>query len=246
VAPATAPPPSDAAVKVELTVAAEHVSKDLKAGAKVDLERVTAQIGRGATADYQTTTIFRDLAVASVTKPEKPGDAGVVVTVELNVTADQAKRIVELKTEQAPFEERGLGKPATVVTKAAVLRLEEMTKVDVALAAENVPDGVKVGSKVQLVYVASRTVTGTGRVAERRSPVVSGSFEVLSVEKVEKPTDADQTVKVVLRVPKTRAERIETFKTREVTVVERAGGQAVRKKKTIPMVLELAKEEEKK
>ena len=49
VTPATAPPPSDAAVKVELTVAAEHVSKDLKAGAKVDLERVTAQVGRGAT-----------------------------------------------------------------------------------------------------------------------------------------------------------------------------------------------------
>ena len=229
-----------------MTVAAEHLSKDLKAGAKVDLERVTAQIGRGATTDYQTTTIFRDLAVASVTKPEKPGDAGVVVTVELNVTADQAKRIVELKTEQAPYAERQLGKPATMVTKAAVLRLEEMTKVEVALAAENVPDGVKVGSKVQLVYVAGRTVTGTGRVAERRSPVVSGSFEVLSVEKVEKPTDADQAVKVVLRVSKTRAERIETFKTHEVTVVERVGGQAVTKKKTIPMVLELAKEEEKK
>jgi hypothetical protein len=232
-------------VKVELTVAAAHLSKDLKAGAKVDLERVTAQIGRGATTDYQTTTIFRDLAVVSITKPEKPGDAGVMVTVELSVTADQAKRIGELKTEQAPYEERQLGKPATVVTKAAVLRLEEMTKAEVALAAENVPEAVKVGSKVQLVYVASRTVTGTGRVAERRSPVVSGSFEVLSVEKVEKPTDADQAVKVVLRVSKTRAERIETFKTREVMVVERAGGQAVTKKKTIPMVLELAKEEEK-
>jgi hypothetical protein len=89
-------------------------------------------------------------------------------------------------------------------------------------------------------------VTGTGRVEERRSPVVSGSFEVLSVEKVEKPIDADHAVKVVVRVSKTRAERIETFKTHEVTVVERAGGQAVTKKKTIPMVLELAKEEEKK
>jgi hypothetical protein len=227
-----------------LTVAAAHVSKDLKAGAKVDLERVTAQIGRGAITDYQTTTIFRDLVVASVTKPEKPGDAG--ITVELSVTADQAKRIGELKTEQFPFEERGLGKPTTVVTKAAVLRLDEMTKAEVALAAENVPDGVKVASKVQLVYVAGRTVTGTGRVAERRSPVVSGSFEVLSVEKVEKPTDANQAVKVVLRVSKTRAERIETFKTHEVTVVERVGGQVVTKKKTIPMVLELTKEEEKK
>jgi hypothetical protein len=89
-------------------------------------------------------------------------------------------------------------------------------------------------------------VTGTGRVEERRSPVVSGSFEVLSVEKVEKPTDAEQAVKVVLRVSKTRAVRFEMFKTREVTVVERVGGQAVTKKKTIPMVLELAKEEEEK
>jgi hypothetical protein len=206
---------------------------------------VTAKIGGGTTVDYQIITIFRDLAVASVTKAEKTGETGTAVTVELHVTGDQAKRIGELKTEQFSYEERQLGKPATVVTRAAVLRLEEMTKAEVALAAENVPDGVKVGSKVQLVYVASRTVTGTGRVAERRSPVVSGSFEVLSVEKVEKPTDADQAVKVALRVSKTRAERIETFKTREVTVVERAGGQAVTKKKPIPMVLEIAKEEEK-
>jgi hypothetical protein len=244
-APAKAPPPADSTVKVELTVAAEHVSKDLKAGAKVDLERVTAKIGSGRSTDYPTTTIFRDLEVASVTTVEKPGDVGAAVTVELKVTGDQANRIKELKTEQAPYEERVAGKPATVVTKMAVLRLAEMTKSEVAVAAENVPDGVKAGSKVQLVYVASRTVTGTGRVAEQRSPVVAGSFEVLSVEKVEKPTDADHAVKVALRISKTQAERIETFKTREVTVVERAGGRAVMKKKTIPMVLELAKEEEK-
>jgi hypothetical protein len=242
VGPAAAPPPPDATAKVELTLPAEHVSKDLKAGAKVDLERVTAKIGGGATADYQTVPIFRDLEVAVVTKA---GDAGAAVTVELKVTADQAKRIGELKTEQAPYEERQAGKPATTVTKAAVLRLDEMTKVEVALATGNVPEGVKPGAKVQLVFVASRTLTPTGQVSERRSAVVPGSFEVLSVDKVEKPTDPDQAVKVELRVPKSRAERIETFKTREVTVVERAGGQAVRKKKTIPLVLELAKEEEK-
>jgi hypothetical protein len=245
VAAFAAPPPSDATVKVELTLPTEHVSKDLKAGAKVDLERVTAKVGNGATADYLTVPIFRDLEVAAVTKAEKSGDAGATVVVELKVTGDQAKRIGELKTEQAPYEERPAGKPATTVTKPAVLRLDEMAKVEVALAVGNVPEGTKPGSKVQLVFVASRSLTATGLVSERRAPVVPGSFEVLAVDKVEKPTDPNHAVKVELRVPKARAERIETFKTREVTVVERAGGQTVTKKKPIPMVLELAKEEEK-
>jgi hypothetical protein len=240
-ATAKAPPPQEASVKVEVAVAAEHVSKDLKAGAKVDLERVKAKIGSGATAEYQIVTVFRDLEVVGVTRPEKPSETG-TVKVELKVSGDQAKRIDSLKTEVGPYEERVSGKPATVVQKPAVLRLEEMTKVEVSLAAENVPTDAKPGASVRVVYVSSRTLTPTGAAIERRSPVVPGSFEVLVVDKVEKPTDPGQAVKVELRVSKTQAERIEKFKVREVSVVERAGGQAVRKKRTIPMVLELAEE----
>ncbi len=246
VASAKAPPPQESLVKVELVLAAEHVASDLKAGTKVDLEQVTAKVGSGSFVDYKTKKILRELEVASVTKAEKPSDPEKAVTVVLKVTSDQAKQIEKLKTEQAPYEERKLGAAGTTVTKPVVFRLEEMTKVSVSFAAENVPAEVKAGSQVQLMRVTGRTMTATGNASETKSPVVSGLCEVLSVEQVEKPADPDQAVKVEFKVTKTMAARIEEAKAQKVTVVERAGGNVVRKQKTLPMHLELPKEEPKK
>jgi hypothetical protein len=241
-----APPPPEDKVTVEVAVAAVHVSKDLKAGVKVDLEQVTAKTGAGTFVDYKTKKVLGDLEVASVTKLEKPSNPDEAVKVELKVTKEQAKLIENLKSQMSPYEERSAGKPANVITKPSVLRVEEISKIEVAFAAKNVPEELKVGSKVRLVRLTGRTIIPTGQVSETKSPVVPGLLEVLKVEKVENPTDPEQAVKVEFKVTKNQAERIERAKAQQVTVVERAGGKPVTKKMPIPMIIELSKDDEKK
>jgi hypothetical protein len=98
--------------------------------------------------------------------------------------------------------------------------------VDVSLAKEHVPDGLKAGAHVDLDYVASMTKTPTGKVAYSTWGVTQDAV-VVSVTEVEKPQTPEDGVKVELQVPKDQLTRIEQLKKRLVRVSERIPGGGV-------------------
>src|SRR5262245_21934541 len=103
---------------------------------------------------------------------------------------------------------------------------DEKPKVEVALAAQHVPDGLKAGSRADLVMVVSTTVTATGLATVRTAPLAAGT-EVLSVKREEKPADPLKAVLLELGVTKEQAAKIEKAKLHMVSVVERVNGKVV-------------------
>jgi hypothetical protein len=99
----------------------------------------------------------------------------------------------------------------------------EKVKVEVPFATEHVPDGVKVGARVNLTYVVSKITAG--RLTDYRTAPVAPDVEVAAVTKVDKPATPEEAVKVEFLVTKEQADKIKTFKEKLVTRVERQPGQ---------------------
>ena len=116
----------------------------------------------------------------------------------------------------------------------------EKAKVEVALAAQHVPEGLKAGSRADLLMVLSTIVAPSGLTSMRTAPLAAAA-EVLSVKREEKPADPLKAVVVELRVTKEQAAKIEKIKTHLVTVVERKDGKIHKTKRPVLLRLELAK-----
>jgi hypothetical protein len=128
---------------------------------------------------------------------------------------------------------------------ASVAVADDKTTVEVFFAAENVPEGLKVGDKVDLKAITGKSVTGTGVTSLTTMNVVQ-NIEVASIAKVEKPKSPEEALKVEVRATKEQAEKIERFKKQMVTtVVRNPGGAPEQKRMPIPLRLELSKGEKK-
>ncbi|MFO0844858.1 MAG: hypothetical protein U0797_21085 [Gemmataceae bacterium] len=114
-------------------------------------------------------------------------------------------------------------------------------KVEVHLAAEHAPEGLKAGSRTDLMYVTSSVKTKAGKVVHSTNVLVEG-LEVVSVKREEKPADPAKAVVVELRGTKGQVEKVERAKRRTVVVAEtEAGGKVVTKMRPLTLRLELAK-----
>ena len=120
---------------------------------------------------------------------------------------------------------------------------DEITRVEVSCAAEHVPDGLKAGSRVDLMRVDGKSVTPSGKVSYTTTRLAQ-DIEVVSVTKVKKPKVPEQAVKVVLRVTRAQAAAIERAKARLVTVTQATSdGQSKTVRKPVPLRLQLTKGE---
>jgi len=118
--------------------------------------------------------------------------------------------------------------------------------VDVYLAAEHAPTGLKSGDKVVVLRVNGKTVTRKGRVAYTCAVVVPEATAV-GVVNVEKPKSPEQAVKVQLQTTKDQAALIERVKTQTVTTYETSSdGRAEARKSPVTLRLEFPKEQPKK
>ena len=114
-------------------------------------------------------------------------------------------------------------------------------KVQVTVATEHVPEGLKAGDRVDLTWVSGKAATATGRVSYMTRPIVL-DVAIVSVTRVETPKAPEQAVQVELLVPKDQAAKVEQFKTRLVTVSESVPGAPPRTtKKPVPLRLERPK-----
>jgi hypothetical protein len=112
-------------VKVEVAFAAEHVPADLKAGARVDLQRVDGKTATGKVVLYRTAIVVPDIEVASVTRAaEKPKDPEQAVKVELLATKEQAALIEKAKRALVTVVETRPGAPPETQRRPVTLRLE--------------------------------------------------------------------------------------------------------------------------
>jgi hypothetical protein len=114
-------------------------------------------------------------------------------------------------------------------------------KVEVMLCKEHVPEGLKAGAHVNLLYVASATRTGTGKTMYA-TRVITPDAAVVTVKELEKPATPDEAIKVELQVPKDQVAKIEQYKTRLVRVSEsNPGGGRQMVQKPVPLRLEITK-----
>ncbi len=114
---------------------------------------------------------------------------------------------------------------------------DEKAKVEIFLATEHVPAGLKAGAIVNLHSVSGKVVTRRGQVHYTTNLITKGC-EVVSSTPIDKPKDSEQAVKVELRVTIYQSSLIEATKKRLVTVIETTSG---RKKETVqkPVTLRL-------
>jgi hypothetical protein len=107
----------------------------------------------------------------------------------------------------------------------------------VYLAAEHAPEGLKAGSKANLVMVTGSAKLKGGKTFYTTKPVADG-VEVVSVKREKKPESPEKAVLVELKAMKDQAAKIEKVKAAIVTIVERGG---VARKGPVPLRLELVK-----
>jgi hypothetical protein len=140
----------------------------------------------------------------------------------------------------------GIGLVATVgFVPAQDKKADDLVKVEVLLATEHVPEGLKAGTRVDLKMVTGKTVGPNGLTAYRVA-LVAADVEVASVAPVDKPATAEAAVRVQLLVARDMAEKIEKTRDRMVTVVERQGdGSVVTKMKRVTLRLELPRPDKK-
>jgi hypothetical protein len=142
-----------------------------------------------------------------------------------------------------------LAATALVAAVGTVRALDKITddrvKVDVLLADEHVPKGLKAGTRADLKMVQGKTSTPNG-LTMYRSSLVAADVEVASIDTVDKPATPEGAVKVQLLVSKDVAEKIVKTRDRLVTVIERkVDGVAETKKKPVTLRLELVMAEKK-
>ena len=124
-------------------------------------------------------------------------------------------------------------------------KADDRVKVEVLLATEHVPEGLKAGTRVDLKMVTGKTVGPKGLTAYTTS-LVAPDVEVVAVRTVDKPVTPEAAVWVQLLVAKDTAGRVEKTRDHMVTVVEReADGSVVRRMKPVTLRLELPKPDKK-
>lgn len=117
----------------------------------------------------------------------------------------------------------------------------EKATIEVFLAAEHVPPGLKAGAKANLLIVTGKAIAPNGKVAYSTS-TLAPAVEVASIAKVEKPKSPEQVIKVELRVAKDQAAKIGRAASQLVDTVESTpGAQPERKQKPVTLRLELVK-----
>src|SRR5262245_62160233 len=136
----------------------------------------------------------------------------------------------------------GIGLVATVgLAPAQDKKAGDSLKVQVLLATEHVPKGLKAGNRVDLKMVTGKTVGPKGLNVYATS-LVAADVEVASVAPVDKPATPEAAVRVQLMVAKDMAGKVEKTRDRMVTVVERQGDGSVESKmKPVTLRLELTK-----
>lgn len=118
---------------------------------------------------------------------------------------------------------------------------DEKPVVEVNFATKHVPEGLKAGSKVDLISVNAETITRTGKAYYSTSTLIK-NIEVISVTHVKKPKFPELAVKVKLRVTSRQAEIIEKAKTRVITTVRNTpGGGTITEMRPITLRLQMIK-----
>jgi hypothetical protein len=132
-----------------------------------------------------------------------------------------------------------IGLVATVgLVPAQDPKADDRVKVEVLLATEHVPQGLKAGTRVNLKMVTGKTVGPKGR-AVYATGLVAEDVEIASVAPVDKPANPEAAVRVYLLVAKDVAKKVEKIGDHLVTVVDRQGdGSVERKKKPVTLRLE--------
>lgn len=117
---------------------------------------------------------------------------------------------------------------------------EDETTVEVSLAAEHAPQGLKTGDKVDLMRVDGKAVSRTGKVSYT-TVILAQELEVAAVTRVDKPKSPEEAIKVELRVNQDQAATIERTKAQRVTtVVTTSDGGRKTEKRPVTLRLELA------
>ena len=140
----------------------------------------------------------------------------------------------------------GIGLVATAgLVPAQDKKADDRVKVEVLLATEHLPKGLKAGTRVDLKMVTGKTV-GPRNLTDYNTSPVAADLEVAEVTTVEKPANPEAAVRVQLLVGKDLAEKVKKIRDEVVSVVERKGdGTVVRKMKPVTLRLELSKPEKK-
>lgn len=116
---------------------------------------------------------------------------------------------------------------------------DDRVKVEVLLATEHVPRGLKAGTRADLKMVTGKTVAPRGRTVYTTAVVVP-NVEVVSVASVDRPATPEAAVRVQLLLARDMARKVEKVRDHMVTVVERQRDKSTRSiKKPIPLRLEL-------
>lgn len=135
--------------------------------------------------------------------------------------------------------------PAILFIGTGIAVAQDKSTVEVQLASENVPEGLKAGAKVDLKMITGKTVTATGKASIITNTLVA-DIEVAAVTKVEKPKSPEQAIKVELRVTKEQAAKIENVKKQTVTtMVTKPGGGRETVQMPVPLRIEMSKPEKK-
>jgi hypothetical protein len=122
---------------------------------------------------------------------------------------------------------------------------DDRVKVEVLLATEHVPKGLKAGTRVDLKMVTGKTV-GPNGLTVYTAPLVAADVEVASVALVDKPATLEAAVRVQLLVAKDVAGKVEKTRDHTVAVIERRDdGSVERKMKPVTLRLELPKSDKK-
>jgi hypothetical protein len=113
--------------------------------------------------------------------------------------------------------------------------------VEVTLAPEHVPEGLKPGARADLVTVTGKTVARGGQVRYVTSGLAR-DVEVAAVARPERPADPERPVRVELRVTREQAALVDKAKKKLVNVTETppGGGAPETKQKPVQLRLELA------
>lgn len=107
--------------------------------------------------------------------------------------------------------------------------VEPRVNVDVFLAKEHVPAGLKAGTLVDLTFVAGKTVTAKGRVSYMTKKVAP-SVIVVSIAPAKKPKSPEYPILATLSVTQKQLPLIERMKTRSFTVSETKPGGGIETK----------------
>jgi hypothetical protein len=112
--------------------------------------------------------------------------------------------------------------------------------VDIMLAAEHIPEGLKSGDKINLKIVTGKA--GTGKRSIYMTQNMATGLEVKRVSILEKPDEHGRSIRVELTVTSAQAKTLEKAKAQVITVIETVPGEGTTTgRKPVPFRIELSK-----